>query len=72
MLGPVVDVLARVGPWGLLVLASLAATWAYATDRVVSAGRHAEMVEDRDFWRETAVVALNLGEAAARRDREAT
>ena len=40
------------GPWGLLVLLLLTAVWAYATDRIVSAGRFAE--KDAELARTTA------------------
>ena len=67
MLQPAVAWLAQVGPWGLLVVVLGGAVWLYATDRIVSKGRHDETVEDRDYWRDVAMRALNLGEAVAGR-----
>ena len=67
---PILKTLAEVGPWGLIVILLAIAVWLYATDRIVSAGRHRIMVEDRDYWRDTALRALNIGEAAVARSKD--
>lgn len=61
-------------PVAVVVVALCLYGWRLLRTGVVVLGReHDEMKEDRDFWRKTAVRALNIGEAVTGRrgeDRE--
>lgn len=55
-------IVAQAGPWGLLVIVLGWITWMYATDRIVSNGRFWAEAEEKEFWRDAALMTSEMGE----------